>query len=305
MTAQANITITGTATDGKFNSADQGGGSPPATFIPMLADDFSSGALGATYSTWHASSVYADDHPDVGGQSVKVVFSPNTQANLDVAACAGGHEYGGRSVLPVDVPIGKTIWMSMKRYFPANLTWGYCYGGGDNVAATLCGQNGDGNAWRKDLVFAPLTGTERIYSLPAVSRRSVEQVPGNRLASEHGAEQLFHDEEDVLYPLGEWFTHQISVYVNSDGTGRIKLWVNGTLVNETPGANISEGNFLHEYGIGDYANGTPYQDGTASMVQWIRELIIATDMDGYGAPTGLDNLGNVFIDPATTVAELS
>jgi hypothetical protein len=277
------------------------GNRPP--FVALLKDDFSSGTLGVAKTGWDSKSVYANDHPTAGGKSLKLTVAPNTQSNLDASACAGGHFYGGRSVLPVTIPIGKTIWVSMKRFIPTNFTWGYCYAGSDSAAATACGKESDGNAWLKDLVLAPLTGTERIYVLPAASRRSITQTAGNRIASEHNT--LYHDEPAVIYPLGQWFTHQVSVFVHDTGIGRIRHWLNSTLVNEVVGANISSGNSLNEWGIGDYWNGLPYTNGSAALSQWVREVIIATDVSGYGAPTGIDSSGNVFIDPSTTVASLS
>ncbi len=135
-----------------------------------------------------------------------------------------------------------------------------------------------------------------------MSRRSVGQVAGNRLICENGP--IYNDQPAVIYPLAQWFTHQIQVYVHDTGAGYIREWINNTLVNSVSGANVTSANAIREFGIGDYWNGIPYTDGSAALSQWCRELIIATDVSGYGAPTGLDSGGRVFIDPATTVASL-
>jgi hypothetical protein len=97
----------------------------------------------------------------------------------------------------------------------------------------------------------------------------------------------------------------VQVYVHDTAAGYVREWINGTLVNSVAGANVSTGNSIAECGIGDYWNGVPYTDGAASLSQWVRELIIATDMDGYGAPNGVDSGGRTYIDPTTSVSDLT
>lgn len=299
MAAQGNISISGKfSPNGKLNSSTQAAGS----FVALFKDDFLSGTTGVAYTGWDSKSVYATDHPTVGGKSLKLTVAPNTQANLDATACAGGHFFGGRSNLPITIPVGKKIWLSMKRYIPANFTWGWCYGSSDGAAAVACGVSNDGNAWLKDIVFSPTTGG-RIYIQPAVNRRNITQTAGNRIISEVGP--IFNDEALVTYPLNSWFTHQVEIYVHDTAAGYIREWINTTLVNTASGANVQAANNIKEWGIGDYWNGIPYTNGSAGLHQWVREVIIATDVSGYGAPTGLDSGNRVYIDPNTTVAGLS
>lgn len=287
--------------DPAFPTGNRGAVTP---FIALFKDDFSTGTLGGVYPGWDSKSTYASDQPGVAGRSLKITVAPNTQANLDASACGlGSHSFGGRSNLPIQIPIGKSIWLQWRRYIPTNFTWGHCYAGsGDFAAANACGYSNDGNAWLKDLVFAPTNGTSRIYLQPTVSRRSIAQTAGNRIISENGP--ILSDQAGVVYPLGQWFTHQIQVYVHDTSAGYIREWINGTLVNSCSGANVSTGNSLNEWGIGNYWNGIPYTDGTAALSYWCRELIMATDVSGYGVPTGVDSNGFTFIDPATTVAGL-
>lgn len=273
-------------------------------FVPLIADDFTSQNDGVVYAGWNNRSVYASDQPAASGRSLKLTLLPNTQANLNASACGtASHIYGGRTTLPITIPIGKSIWVSWKRYIPANFTFGYCYGGADNAAATACGQNADGNDWLKDLVLAPTNGTGRIYIQPYMRRRNAVSAAGNRVICEHGA--LYHDEPLVQYPLGQWFAHQVQVYVHDTAAGYVRQWINGTLVNSVTGANVSTGNSIAEFGIGDYFNGIPYDSGSASLSQWVRELIIATDVSGYGAPNGVDSGGRAYIDPTTSVSDLT
>lgn len=278
------------------------GNRPIATFNPLYKQDFSAGTIGNTFSTWEAGAVYANDQPSAAGKSLKVTIFPNTQNNLNISACAGSSVFGGRSEFSVPIPIGKTVWISCKRYIPTNFTWGYCYGSGDSSAASACGESADGNNWLKDLVFSQSQPGGRIYIQPSASRRSVIQLPGNRIITEQNAS--VSDDSDVVYPLGEWFTHQVRIFVSDAGDGEIDEWINGDRVNTHNGANVAASSSLIEWGMGNYWNGVPYTNGSASLSQWIREVIIATDIDGYGAPTGRDSANRIFIDPSTTVASL-
>lgn len=270
----------------------------PKPFNALFVDDFLNRSLGVAYPGWDSKSIVVDDHPGGIGRALR--------CRLDAATppvCGGSHFFGGRSNLPQPIPIGKTIWYSQKRYHQSSQSWAYCFSNADFSEAQACGKEADGNQWLKDMVLGPSTGTARIYVQPAVSRRSVAQVAGGRIISETGP--TYHDVSGMRYPLDEWFTNQVMVHVSSDGDGIIRHWINRTLVNEVFGRNVTSGNSIAQWGIGDYWNGVPYTDGEAGRLDfWAREFIIASDIDGYGIPTGTDADGNIFIDPATTVAEL-
>lgn len=285
---------------GKFESGYSSGA---PSYTPLLKEDFSSGTIGAQYSTWNSKSVYANDQPGVTGRSLKMTLDANSQANLDGSICGGNHFFGGRSTLPVEIPVGKKIWVRWKRYIPSTFTWGFCYAGADSAAASACSKSADGNTWLKDLVFSPKVGTARIYIQPKVQRRIATQSAGNRIISENGP--IYSDQASVAYPLNQWFDHQVCVFVNDTGAGFIYEWIDGVLVNQVSGANVSSGNSLNDFGIGDYWNGVPYTNTGVTLAMWARELIICTDIAGYGAPTGSDSGGRAIIDPSTTVADFS
>jgi hypothetical protein len=269
-------------------------------FTALLADDLSSYSIGQTYPGWVGSSIITDRAP--GGQrAVRILLATNKPP-----ACGGSVHYGGRKSLPSNIPISKTIWFSHKRYHPSTQTFGYCYTSSDYNEAIACGKkdNSDGNAWLKDVVFSPAEGGSRIYFQSRQNRRQVGLTAGCRLISEHGP--LYNDERAPMYPLDQWFTLQVMVRVGDDGTGKIMAWINDTLINEVSGANVSPGNALAEWGIGPYWNGIPYTDGTPGREEFfVKDFILASDIDGYEAPTGIDSLGNTYIDPATTASELS
>ncbi len=59
--------------------------------------------------------------------------------------------------------------------------------------------------------------------------------------------------------------------------------------------------------MGDYWNGIPYTPtiGDSSIADfWLDEVIIASDIDGYGAPTTLDSGGRPYISPNTVAGDL-
>jgi hypothetical protein len=286
----------GVITEPPWSSASR---KSPAPFTALLADDLSSYTLGQTYPNWVGSSIIVDDAPG-SLRAVRILLDTNTPP-----ACGGSVDFGGRKALPQNIPIGKRLWFAHKRYHPSTQSWGFCYANSDFEEAVGCGKddNSDGNDWLKDVVFSPATGTSRIYYQPRVRRRQAGLIAGCRLISEFGA--LLNDEASPIYPLDEWFTLQVMVQVDSAGTGIMRAWVNDTLVNEVIGANVSSGNALAEWGIGPYWNGIPWTDGAEGREEfYVRDFILASDIDGFDLPTGLDSLGNVYIDPATTAEEL-
>lgn len=270
-------------------------------FTPLLVDDFSGGAVGAGYPGFWPSSVYANDQPALSGSSLKIQLN-----TLTPPACGGGAGYGGRKNLPADIPVGKTIWVKMRRYFPVTHTWSYCYAASDQTEAQACGGDVyDGTTWLKDFVLAPSIATSRIYVSPNQVRRGTAHLDGIRVVSE--ASHVPDDNMDVKYPLGEWFNTQLMVKVDNTGAGIMRVWINEALVCESVVANISSAeNTIREWGIGDYFNGVPYVDGISMTGHyWIQDVIIATDLDGYGAPNATDAGGNVYIKPSWTPGDFS
>ncbi len=280
----------------------------PAPFIPLLAEDFSGGVVGTGYPGFEQGTLqhsrYANDQPSLPGQSLKITMD---QFNVAGGGCGGNVVFGGRIGLPVNIPVGKWLWVMFRRYHPATQAWGYCYGGGDAAAAAICGKDADGIGVIKDMVLSPDNLTGRIYLQPENQRRALSLVSNSmRISIEEGASGNHSSASTANFPMGQWFTSQLGVFVQKNGTGIVRSWINGTLINEFVGQNINAtATAIAEWGIGTYWNGVPYTDAAANRNYfWLKEVIIATDVDGYGAPTGMDNLGNTFIDPNTTVADL-
>lgn len=275
---------------GKEYSSLFASGNRPAAGYPLLfKDDFSSGTVGAGYSGFHATTVYANDHPYLLGKALRVNLGTMTPPT-----CGGSMNYGGRINLPQAVPYGSKVWFSAKFFHPKTRTWGYCYDSGDSVEAAGCGKQSDGNEWTKFMVLAPGTGTARIYVQPKAARRTVVQQPGMRVYSEES--QQPNDNNSAALPLDRWHTLQIEVLVSQ--SGYLRVWLDTTVIMYVACATVSLNNTIAQWGIGDYWNGCPYTDGVANRSHfWMKDVMIATNAPGFAAPTDTDPLGNAYIAP--------
>lgn len=274
----------------RYSSLFPNGNRPAAPYNLLFKEDFSSGTVGNPYPGFHTSSIYANDHPFLGGKCLRVNLGAMTPP-----ICGGSMNYGGRLNLPQAVPYGSRIWYSLRLFHPVTQTWGYCYDPGDNAEAVACGKESDGNEWRKFMVLAPTTGTARIYLEPKSVRRNVAQLPGTRLYSE--ASQQPYINTTMAWPTGRWYTLQMEVFLN-DTTGYMRYWVDDQLVGGRTAGTVTAGNSIAQWGIGDYWNGCPYTDGQPNRQHfWVKDVMIATDAPGFTAPTDTDGNGNIFIGP--------
>lgn len=292
----------------------------PAAFTPLFSDDFSGRTVGESDPVWR-NAVYVDDKSVSGTKSMRLTIPRGDTA----PTCGGSHFHSKRHRMPTlygwpeAVPEGNTVWMRMFFYFPSTFSFGYLFKDGvDEAEAAECGKNADGNnSGMKWLHFGPNGDkSDRIYQqLPSGRRRITQPDPadaeasGIRLQTEVSTSTNKASQSAVPVPLDQWVSIQLAAYVASDTTGWTRVWVNNDLVAEITGQpTIDAGDnatALVEWGIGDYWNGVPYTDGAAGRDDyWLDEILIATDLPGYGAPNGLDASGNVFIDPATRVGDL-
>lgn len=274
----------------KYSSAYPAGNRPAANYNLLFKDDFSSGTVGSSYSGFHASTVYANDHPFLQGKALKVNLGTMTPPT-----CGGAMNYGGRKALPSAIPYGSRVWYSVRLFHPVTQTWGYCYDSGDAAEAAGCiGKNWDGNEWTKFMVMAPTTGTARIYVQPKSSRRNVNQNLGIRLYSEES--QIPNDNNSTAFPLGRWYTLQLECLLTT--SGYMRVWIDDQVVCFVNAAPLSSGNSIAQWGIGDYWNGCPYTDGAANRSHfYMKDVMIATNAPGFTAPTDVDGSGNIYIAP--------
>ncbi|ENO16953.2 hypothetical protein J057_01740 [Marinobacter nanhaiticus D15-8W] len=103
---------------------------------------------------------------------------------------------------------------------------------------------------------------------------------------------------------------QLCVKVAKDNTGFIRLWIDDTLIAEQSNTRTlpTSRDGLGNWGIGDYWNSVPYiSDPNDDSQKWffIDEVIIASDLPGYGAPTTVDSNGYPYIIPSLRVADLA
>ena len=272
-------------------------------YTPIFRENFSSGVSGAAYTTgsW-ADSSYDNTRADTGTLSMKMVLDQGQPP----AICGGNNFFGGTVTLADPIPIGKTVWFSAKFFFPSTFSWGYTYSSSDSAEAATCGKGTDGFGLLKFMRLAPTNGTSRIYLQPPVDRRSVSQPTSNtmRITSEVGPLVADLNNANGKIGLNAWVTCQIAVKVASDGTGFIRYWNGDNFIGEVTGATVTAANSIASWTIGDYWNGIPYTDGGAGRDEfWMDEVILATDVDGYGEPTTTDSGGRPYISSTTKVSD--
>lgn len=295
------IMFQGCSSDEKKNdSPGEGGETPNAeTYKPLLSYDMSDGVAGATFLNWK-KSVYDAAYSVTNGKSVKVTTSPGEM----LPTCSGNQFYAGRTIFDKEkqVPPGKTLWYRVMIYVPSTFSFGHKYSGsGDTDEAKACGQHSDGNTWIKWLVLSPTKGTGRVYLMPSGQRRLVEDRNRVRIISEEL--HLPHD-VSVSFPKDKWFALQIAVKVSNGSDGFIRAWIDDNYLGEVVGKTFSAESSVYDWGIGDYWNGVPWSDNQSGRTDfWIDEIIMATDMEGYGAPTTLDSGDRPYISPDARVVD--
>lgn len=281
---------------------------PPAAFTPLLTRDFAGTTVGqatAVPDGWSKGD-YVDTPTKSGNRALRL-----RRAVTETGSCpygSGAQEYGGRFNLPEEVPVGNIIWMRFYVYFPAGFSFGYLYSGSDSSVLDACGIGGgaDGANNTKFMVLAPSGGTARTYIMLSASRREIiPSSPFLRIDTEAASGENL--DFPYTFQFDQYCAFQVAVKVASDNTGWIRLWVDAEFIGETTGhpTVAGAGNTIAEWGIGDYWNGYPWTDGVGDRGPfYLDEVVIATDMPGYGAPTGLDSGGRVYIDPTTLVGDL-
>ena len=179
----------------------------------------------------------------------------------------------------------------------------------DEAEARECGKEADqGDSGIKWVHFGPNSGSLVAYTKVSNSRRVIEQQAGAVLALEPEVQQGAKSTPfDV--PLDQWVCWQMAAKVAKDGTGFLRVWINEELKLESLSidtlSSTSSATGFNRWGLGDYWNGGQWSDGAPGRSDFYSsEAIVATDMPGYGAPTGVDAAGNAYIDPETRVGDL-
>lgn len=267
------------------------------TYTPLVNISCRGYANGATPPIFGNGATVSTDRGVVEDRCIKVLTTPSQPGVV-----CGAHGYGGRMNLPVVVPIGNTVWQRMKMYIPSAFSFGYTYGSGapSTPSGDGCGGlSADGNpTGTKWLVYSPNNATGRIYLNAPNSLRTISQTAGTgvlALEPNPSAQQSL----SIVFPRDQWFTLEMAIKVSITGTGYARAWMDGALIAEGQVAgnkNISTidstATSIKEYGLGDYFNGTPWTDGTAGRnFFYVDEVLVATDIGGYGAPTALDSNG--------------
>lgn len=282
------------------------GDSDDGSFKPLLTFDMADADTGNPFLNW-TRSVYDDTHSVSNGVGVKIRTRPG---NKLLPECDGSHFFAGRTKFDEDkrVTPGHTLWYRVMMYIPSTFSFGYKYGRGDNAAASACNQDADGNYWYKWLVVSPTNGTGRVYLETSTAYRSLSPDQSQiRLVPEATQKVKDMDVDYNVLPRDQWFALQIAIKVSSDpNEGYVRAWLNDEFLGQLNTATFDDNSSTYDWGIGNYWNGVPWTDGNAGRTEfWIDEIILATDMPGYGAPTAVDVEGHPYIPANLRVGDLA
>lgn len=276
---------------------DADGVSKYPTYTPLVNIKpwlYANGAASPIFN--HQSPIVTTERAGVTqSKCIKVFTNPSNPS-----VTCGGHLFGGRMNLPVDIPVGKTVWQRMKMYFPSEFSLGYSYAGGTvpTAASYGCGaisQDG-GSQGTKWLVFSPDVGTARAYMLAPNAFRAVDAPAGGSVTTEPNGGTT--SGLSITFPRDQWVTIETAVKVSKTGAGYLRVWINGVLAGQLGGSSgthstiAAEASAIRQYGLGDYWNGAPWTDGAAGRnFFYVDEVLVATDVDGYGMPDAVDSNG--------------
>jgi len=255
------------------------------------------------YANGQASPIFNWNTPIVSTERAGVDQSKSIRLRTrpsNPAVLCGTNNFAGRMNLAQNIPLGKTVWMRMKMFFPSEFSFGYSWAGNtvptpadDGCPSVSNDGNPTGTKW---LVFSPDVGTARAYLLAPNDFRQVNPAVGSgRVALEYNAVTT---PISAAFPRDEWVTLELAMKVSNTGTGYLRAWMNGVLIGSLGGSTgtistISpSATAVKDWGLGDYWNGSPWTDGAANRdTFYIDEVVVATDVDGYGAPEALDSNG--------------
>lgn len=273
-------------------------------YTPLAAVGYGSLASGATAPIFSFRHTVSNEQSTYGGgKCIRLLTLPTVPGSV-----CGGHFFGGRMALATPVPLGNIIWQRMRFYFPTAFSFGTAYysGSPSSPAGDGCGASADGGLQgTKWLVFSPNTGTARTYILIPNALRAANQTLGSGFLSME-ADTTAQQALNVVFPRDQWVTLELAIKVSNTGTGWARAWMDGVLIAQALNINTVAGGVasITEYGCGDYWNGTPWSDGVADRDEFfVDDIIVATDVGGYGAPEATDAAGNLMIGTEVTVRD--
>lgn len=281
-------------------------------YTPLLTQNFEGTLVGATATEEWYNATYTDEQSKIGTRALKL-----TVPSFEVGTCPtiwSDWYFGNRITLPQIVTKGHTLWMRLWLFIPDTFSWGYVWSNtaGDEAEYDACAathglstSGHDGNTSTKWLSMDPDNTNGRAYlNVPAARRVTTDPSSGHlMLVSEQSQDPTIV--EDYAVPTGRWVSHQLAVHLQDDNTGWMRFWENDVLVAEKLNIQTLDvtDTGIHKAGMGNYWNGLHYTDGQPGRdAFYLDDVIFATDMPGFGAPTGRDAAGNAYI-PTTHTAE--
>jgi hypothetical protein len=273
-------------------------------YTPLRAVEYGALSVGAAAPVFSFRNTMSNERSSYGGgKCIRLLTLPTVPGSV-----CGGHFFAGRMTLSTPVPLGNIIWQRMRFYFPAAFSFGAAYysGSPSSPAGDGCGASADGGLQgTKWLVFSPNSGTARTYLLIPNALRAVNQTPGSGFLSME-ADPTAQQALNVVFPRDQWITLELAIKVSNTGTGWARAWLDGQLIAQALNVNTVAGGVtsITEYGVGDYWNGTPWSDGGADRDEFfIDDIVVASDVAGYGAPDATDAAGNLMIGTEVTVRD--
>lgn len=295
-----NVTITPNrlTSSGKLDSvADSNGNNRLPSYTPLYVlklDSYADGQTSPIFN-WNTPIVSTERAGVEQSKSIRLRTRPSNPGVL-----CGTNNYAGRMNLSQNIPLGNTIWLRMKMYFPSTFSFGYSYAAdtvptptADGCPAIANDGNTTGTKW---LVFSPDVGTSRAYLLAPNDFRQINSAAGSgRVALEYNAVST---SLNVSFPRDRWVTLELAMKVSNTGTGYLRAWMDGVLIGSLGGATGTVSTIspsaaaVKDWGLGDYWNGSPWTDGSAGRdTFYVDEVVVATDISGFGAPTATDSNG--------------
>lgn len=255
----------------------------PSGSVPIYSSNFNAEVVGSAPLKWNTTaSIVSNTQKYLGiGNSVK-----NSITNGDT----GFGTWGGVLNFPRGVITkGSEIWIRVRTYWPAGFNYDSTSSGsrlkflGVKVKS-LSGQN-DGH---NDIYINPRTGPNAGQTAPFVF---ISEAVNNQAWSPFGTWDGYGNGGDSIQ-FDVWETYECYMYlddlpVGAGGTGIVRLWKNGELLDENNVQTlVNSTDYLDQFLLFTYWNGGSPQ--TQDM--YIDDLVIMTE-----TPSGRDPFNNPFI----------
>lgn len=264
----------------------------PPSYTPLVTEDFESGTLGNVYPSTKSypttsTARFSNVHSFAGTKSIEIMIDVNyVQSDPSF--------YGFSNLLPAAVPEGNTIWYAARFYFPTSCSVGY-----SNVS--------DPGPHVKFMRLSNSSTGGRIYLYKHREQFGVDFLSPSAVSLE--SENLHSlgtwTGANTVFPRDQWFHVCFAVKNSSSSDGFLRCWINDVYIGEVQGLTMPAATDINQWALGTHWNGSPYNDGSHDGYFYMDDVIIASDINGYGAPNTLDSGDRPYINSSTTVGDFA